>query len=122
MGGCRTAVRQGLPNIRHLRVFREVAHCRSVSMAAERAHLSQPAVTQAVAKLEADLAVPLFERRRDGMFVSEIGRKVLARVERALDHLQAGAREAARLGGRQKGRGFSDFDRLCGESSDEMHG
>lgn len=105
-------MRQGLPNIRHLRVFREVAHCHSVSMAAERAHLSQPAVTQAVAKLEEDLAVPLFERRRDGMFVTEIGGKVLERVERALDHLQAGAREAARLGARQKGRGFSDFDRL----------
>ena len=105
-------MRQALPNIRHLRVFREVAHCHSVSMAAERAHLSQPAVTQAIAKLEEDLAAPLFERRRDGMFVTEIGAQFLERVERALDHLQAGAREAARSGSRQKGRGFSDFDRL----------
>lgn len=105
-------MRQGLPNIRHLRVFQEVAQCNSVSTAAERAHLSQPAVTQAVAKLEKELSVPLFERRRDGMFVTGIGAKFLARVERALDHLQIGAREAARLGTRQKGRGFSDFDRL----------
>ena len=108
----RIAMRLDLPNFRHLRVFREVAYCHSVSLAAERAHLSQPAVTQAVAKLETDLAVSLFERRRDGMFVTEIGGCFLARVERALEHLQAGGREAARLGHRQKGRGFSDFDRL----------
>ncbi|MCI5074578.1 LysR family transcriptional regulator [Oricola sp.] len=105
-------MRQSLPNIRHLRVFREVAHCHSVSLAAERAHLSQPAVTQAIAKLEEELSVPLFNRRRDGMFATDIGGKFLARVERALDHLQAGARDAARLGARQKGRGFADFDRL----------
>ena len=105
-------MRMIVPNIRHLRVFREVAHCHSVSLAAEQAHLSQPAVTQAVAKLEEDLAVSLFERRRDGMYVTEIGAKFLARVQRALDHLQAGAREASRLGSRQKGRGFADFDRL----------
>lgn len=105
-------MRETLPNIRHLRVFREVAHCHSVSMAAERAHLSQPAVTQAIAKLEEDLSVPLFERRRDGMFVTEVGAQFLERVGRALDHLQAGAREAVRTGSRQKGRGFADFDRL----------
>ncbi|MFZ2101176.1 MAG: LysR family transcriptional regulator [Oricola sp.] len=105
-------MRTTVPNIRHLRVFREVAHCHSVSLAAEQAHLSQPAVTQAVAKLEEDLAVSLFERRRDGMYVTEIGAKFLQRVQRALDHLQAGAREASRLGLRQKGRGFADFDRL----------
>ena len=105
-------MRQGLPNIRHLRVFREVARCHSVSMAAERAHLSQPAVTQAVAKLEEELSVPLFDRRRDGMYVTETGEAFLARVERALSHLQTGAREAARVGARRKGRGFSDFDRL----------
>lgn len=105
-------MRLTVPNIRHLRVFREVAHCHSVSMAAERAALSQPAVTQAVAKLEEELGVPLFERRRDGMFATEVGTRFLERVERALDHLQAGAREASRLGLRQKARGFADFDRL----------
>ncbi|WP_193175036.1 LysR family transcriptional regulator [Oricola nitratireducens] len=105
-------MRLSVPNIRHLRVFREVAHCHSVSMAAERAALSQPAVTQAVAKLEEELGVPLFERRRDGMFATEVGTRFLGRVERALDHLQAGAREASRLGLRQKARGFADFDRL----------
>lgn len=101
-----------LPNIRHLRVFREVAHCHGISAAAAREHLSQPAVTQAVAGLEAQLGVALFHRRSDGMFTTAIGTAFLARVEAALDHLQAGAREATRIGLRQKARGFRNFDRL----------
>lgn len=105
-------MKRDVPNIRHLRVFREVAECHSVSLAAERAHLSQPAVTQAIAKLETELTVTLFDRRSDGMYATEIGARFLLRVSRALDHLQIGARDAARLGLRQKGRGFTDFDRL----------
>jgi DNA-binding transcriptional LysR family regulator len=104
--------RDRVPNLRHLRAFREVAHCHGVSAAAAREHLSQPAVTQAIAKLENALNVKLFERRRDGMFPTAIGAAYLARVESALGHLQAGAREAARLGLKQRGRGFADFDRL----------
>ena len=49
-----------LPNFRHLRVFREVARLRSVSAAAEQVHLSQPAVTQAICKLEGELGAELF--------------------------------------------------------------
>lgn len=100
------------PNIRHLRVFREVAHCRSVSMAAEREHLSQPAVTQAIGGLEEDLGIALFERRSDGMHTTEIGELYLNRAETALTYLKTGAEEASRLGHRQRGRGFSDFHRL----------
>ncbi|MCB1382199.1 MAG: LysR family transcriptional regulator [Notoacmeibacter sp.] len=105
-------MREDIPNIRHLRVFKEVAHCRSVSAAATRAHLSQPAVTQAVAKLEEELGAGLFERRPDGMFTTAIGTRFLFRVERALDHLETGARYAARAGLRNQARGFSHFDRL----------
>lgn len=100
------------PNIRHLRVFREVAHCKSVSLAAEREHLSQPAVTQAIGKLARDLGVALFERRSDGMYITDIGAVFLDRVDRALEHLHAGARDAVRLGQRQGSSGFSQFDRL----------
>ena len=47
-------MRLKVPNIRHLRVFRRVAQCHSVSAAAEKEHLSQPAVTQAISKLLED--------------------------------------------------------------------
>lgn len=103
---------ESLPNIRHLRVFREVARLQSVSAAAEQVHLSQPAVTQAVSKLEAELGAALFERRSDGMYLTPIGSTFLARVAAALDHLETGAREASRVGLRHAGRGFTRFDRL----------
>ncbi|MBZ0214965.1 MAG: LysR family transcriptional regulator, partial [Fimbriimonadaceae bacterium] len=49
------------PNLRHLRAFREVAACRSISQASRRVHLSQPAITQAIAKLEDALGLALFD-------------------------------------------------------------
>lgn len=99
-------------NIRHLRVFREVVRCKSVSLAAEQVHLSQPAVTQAISKLATDLGITLFERRSDGMYITEIGAVFAYRVDKALNHLQVGAREAVRLGQRHGARGFHQFDRL----------
>lgn len=109
-----------VPNIRHLRVFLEVARCHGISAAAEREHLSQPAVTQAVAKLEADLGVSLFERSSAGLHPTDIGAQFAGRVERVLEHLRAGAREARRIGAREarragiarEGRGFAAFERL----------
>ena len=105
-----------IPNIRHLRVFMEVAHCRSVSGGAVRVHLSQPAVTQAIGKLESELGTPLFQRRTDGMFLTEIGAQFLLRVERALMHLETGAREVVRIGNRAAhggaSKGAGRFDHL----------
>ena len=41
-------MRNGFPNIRHMRVFIEVARTGSVSEAAARCHLSQPGTTGVV--------------------------------------------------------------------------
>jgi len=101
-----------LPNIRHLRAFCEVARRGSISQAAEHVHLSQPAITQAIAKLEEEVGASLFDRRPDGMAVSSVGALFQDRVERALERLRAGTREAIRIGGRKGVRGFSDFDQL----------
>lgn len=100
------------PNLRHLAAFFEVARCHGISKAAKRVYLSQPAITQAIAKLEATLAVPLFERRSDGMFATEPGALYLDRVGRALALIDTGAREAVRVGGRKNPRGFATFGHL----------
>ena len=99
-------------NIRHLRVFREVAHSHSVSIAAQNTHLSQPAVTQALRKLEADLGVSLFHRKKMGFYTTEIGGVFLERTERALNLLRIGAQACNRLGKRGTNKGFQDFDQL----------
>ncbi|WP_417720819.1 LysR family transcriptional regulator [Salipiger sp.] len=74
-------------NLRHLRVFLAVADLGSLTLASERARVSQPAVTQALSKLEAQAGGPLFDRTRRGVFATERGRVMAVRVARALSRL-----------------------------------
>ncbi len=77
-----------LPNLRHLRAFREVARQRSISQASGTIFLSPPAITQAIAKLEKQVGSMGFERRSDGMYTTEAGVLFLARSDRVLDSLR----------------------------------
>jgi DNA-binding transcriptional LysR family regulator len=99
-------------NIRHLRVFLEVAKSHSVSIAAGKSHLSQPAVTQAISKLESKVEVALFSRSNAGFYVTEIGDKFVNRVERALAQLQAGAKFSNRSRTDRRSGGFANFHEL----------
>jgi len=87
-----------VPNIRHLRVFYEVDSCKTISKASERVFLSQPAVTQAIAKLEQLMGAQLFERKSNGMYTTEAGKALVVRVERALEFVASGIRQAMRSG------------------------
>jgi LysR family transcriptional regulator, regulator for genes of the gallate degradation pathway len=78
-----------LPNIRHLRAFSLVARHNSVKKAALAIYLSQPAVTQAISKLEELFGCPFFVRRRTGMYCTPYGELVRARVERALEAISS---------------------------------
>ncbi|GGB94794.1 transcriptional regulator [Marinobacterium zhoushanense] len=85
-----------IPNLRHLRVFLEVADCRSISQAAPRVFLSQPAITQAIAKVEKMLGTELFERHTDGMYPTAAGKVWYNRIQRCIDYIEQGARDALR--------------------------
>ena len=102
-----------IPNLRHLRAFCEVAKRHSISRASRQIFLSQPAVTQAIAKLEAQLGIELFNRRSDGMFATAAGLVLLQRVNRALDLLCTGTRDATRSGS-DKG------SRVCGNPDQKI--
>jgi DNA-binding transcriptional LysR family regulator len=70
-----------------------------VSAAARAAHLSQPAVTQAIGSLESEFGSTLFERTVQGMELTEAGRLCAVRVKRTLQRLQdaiAGAAQQPR--------------------------
>ncbi|HJT41208.1 MAG TPA: LysR family transcriptional regulator [Sphingobium sp.] len=71
-------------NIRHLAAMAAVVDQGSVSLGARAVHLTQPAVTQGIAKLEAQLGVPLFDRQPGGMAPTEAARRLAPRVEAAL--------------------------------------
>ncbi|MCT7376707.1 LysR family transcriptional regulator [Chelativorans salis] len=99
-------------NLRHLRAFAQVAATGSISAASRKVFLSQPAITQALAKLEEAVGTPLFLRKSTGMFLTEAGELLRARVDRALFILARAARRAARGGGRSKSVGFANFHHL----------
>ncbi|WP_030541011.1 LysR substrate-binding domain-containing protein [Sphingobium sp. DC-2] len=71
-------------NIRHLAAMAAVVEQGSVSLAARSVNLTQPAVTQGIAKLEAQLGLPLFERQPGGMAPTEAAGRLAPRVEAAL--------------------------------------
>ncbi len=70
-------------NLRHLRVFAAVVETGSITRAAERILVSQPAVTQAVAKLETILGQPLLHRTSQAVFANQAGKILADRITRA---------------------------------------
>ena len=70
-------------NLRHLRVFLSVADTGTITRAAELCHVSQPAVTQAMAKLETIAGQPLFARKPQGLFALPAADVLALRVRRA---------------------------------------
>lgn len=83
-------------NFRHLRALSQIALRGSMSAAADAVSLSQPALTQGIAKLEQQLQVMLFERRPDGVSPTAEGLILAERTEAALHHLSGGARPGGR--------------------------
>lgn len=79
-------------NLRHLRGVLAVRDHGSVSAAASELHLSQPALTQGIVKLENQLGHILFERRPEGMLATTAGELVVKRIRAAMDQLTVGTR------------------------------
>jgi DNA-binding transcriptional LysR family regulator len=95
-------------NLRHLHTFREVARLGSVSAAARSVHISQPAVTQAIAGLERYFGSPLLLRRSTGVSLTRAGEICLVRVERSMRQLREAVSEATRGAGAER----ADVERL----------
>jgi DNA-binding transcriptional LysR family regulator len=95
-------------NLRHLHTFREVARLGSVSAAARAVHISQPAVTQAIAGLERYFGSPLLLRRSTGVSLTSAGEICLVRVERSMRQLREAVSEATRGAGVER----ADVERL----------
>ena len=77
-----------LPSFRHLRVFEAVARCGNLSRAAAETNMSQPAVTQAVSKIEKWVDARLFERNRTGTFLTEEGRIFRSCIQRLFEQIE----------------------------------
>ncbi|MFF2964799.1 LysR family transcriptional regulator [Streptomyces sp. NPDC057963] len=85
---------------RLLRYFAAVAEEGSLTRAAERLYVSQPALTRQIKQLETQLGVPLFTRSRAGMALTEPGRALVARVPALLAEWDRALRETKSTAGR----------------------
>lgn len=76
-----------IPNIRHLAAFSAIAAHGSVTRAARAIHLTQPALTQAVSKLEASIGCQLFDREPSGMRPTHAANLLIPGVQSALKRI-----------------------------------
>lgn len=86
-----------------LRSFIAVADAGHLTRAAEKLHLSQPALSAQIKALEDELDLPLFDRTPSGMLLTAAGKRLLAEAEKVLAAAQALRAEARALRGEVAG-------------------
>jgi DNA-binding transcriptional LysR family regulator len=84
-------------HLQQLAYLREVGRRGSISAAAEVLHVSQPALSQALAELGRRLNVPIFERAGRGRRLTAAGQEVLRYAEETLTGAEALGRRLALL-------------------------
>jgi DNA-binding transcriptional LysR family regulator len=88
--------------MKELRQFVEVANQRSISKAAKRLNISQPALSRAIRQLEESYGVPLFTRTGAGVELSAYGSALYSRAVTILPALEEARDEIEQLQGRAK--------------------
>lgn len=67
-----------------LRYFKIIAECNNISEAAEKLHISQPALSTSIKKLENELGILLFERSKNKISLNDSGKLALTYAEAVL--------------------------------------
>lgn len=73
--------------IEQLHYFREAAKWQSLSVAAEKNYVSQPAFSAAISKLEKELNVTLLQRNRRGVTPTNVGMLILEKVNDVFNNI-----------------------------------
>jgi DNA-binding transcriptional LysR family regulator len=66
----------------------EVYESKSISLGAERAHISQPALSSSISKLEDELGVLLLKRTNQGVYPTEIGEVIIQKAKEILGNVE----------------------------------
>jgi DNA-binding transcriptional LysR family regulator len=90
-------------DIAALQAFLAVAETGSFSRAAERIHLTQPAISKRIGALERGLGLPLFDRVGRRVQLTEAGRALFERSRAILNELEDAKRSLANLSGQIRG-------------------
>ncbi|MDT7668223.1 MAG: hypothetical protein QOC74_1006 [Pseudonocardiales bacterium] len=91
-------------DLSRLRVLVAVAKEGSVTAAAEALHYAQPSVSHHLAKLEAEVGVPLLQRMGRGIRLTDAGRLLADRAESILAQVESVRVELDELAGLRTGR------------------
>jgi DNA-binding transcriptional LysR family regulator len=83
--------------IHEIRYFLAVCQTLNFTKAAEQCHVSQPALTRAIQKLEGELGGLLFSRERANTHLTELGRLIQPHLEEVMARTQAAKDQAARF-------------------------
>lgn len=83
--------------LNELKYIVAVARERHFGRAADSCHISQPTLSVAVKKLEDELGIRLFERRKGDVSVTAVGEQVVVKAQRVLEEA-SGLRQIAALG------------------------
>jgi DNA-binding transcriptional LysR family regulator len=90
--------------IRQIQAFLQVASLGSFTRAAEKLHTMQPALSQHVRDLEAELGIRLFDRTTRRVELTEGGVEFRNIAAKIIEDLEAAARNAHELAERKRGR------------------
>ena len=81
-----------------LKVFLQIIDSGSMTAAAEKLHLTQPALSRALKTLEDDLGVDLFERVGRGLVLSQAGRAMESDARPLMEGVDSLSRKVRRVG------------------------
>ncbi len=85
-------------NLLYLRYFVELAHTQHYTRAAEHLCITQPSLSHAIAQMETELGVPLFEKNGRGIMLTHFGEQFLACAQQTLATLDDGIDTLQRVG------------------------
>ena len=91
-------------DLANLQTFIAIAEQRSFSLAGERLHVTQPAISKRIASLEEQLGIRLFDRIGRETRLTEAGRALLPRAYRIVNELDDARRALNNLSGTVSGR------------------
>jgi DNA-binding transcriptional LysR family regulator len=90
-------------DLHQLKTLAAAAELGSLTQAAARLHLSQPAASAQIKALESEFGIKLFERRRSGLTLTPTGAALLPEIRRLLNAADALRLHARQLRGRLSG-------------------
>lgn len=89
---------------RHLRYFLAIADSGSITRAADNLGIAQPALSQALVRMEKELGVKLFERSRRGAVLTAAATAIIDDIRASVTRIDSATEYARAIGAKRAGR------------------